>query len=98
MLHLVGLDGYEDRRIDTLSGGEQQRVALASALALSPKIILMDEPLSSLDTVRNKDLRKEIIKWQEALGFTLLYVTHDMDEAEEIGTRVLDLKKSKQSG
>ncbi len=89
MLAMVGLQGYETRKVDTLSGGEQQRVALARALALSPKIMLMDEPLSSLDAERNKALRKEIIRLQEEMGFTLVYVTHSQEEANEIGTREL---------
>lgn len=89
MLLLVGLNDYENRHVDALSGGERQRVALARALVLSPKILLMDEPLSSLDTKRNKILRKEIVKLQEKLGFTLVYVTHNHEEAEEIGTRLV---------
>ena len=87
MLAMVGLQGYESRKVNTLSGGEQQRVALARALALSPKIMLMDEPLSSLDAERNKALRKEIVRLQEEMGFTLIYVTHSQEEADEIGTR-----------
>ena len=91
MLKLVGLEGYGLRKIETLSGGEAQRVALARALATEPKIVLMDEPLSSLDSKRNAVLRKEIIRLQEKLGFTLLYVTHNQEEAFEIGTQFLEL-------
>jgi len=91
MLRLVGLEGYEKRRIDQLSGGQQQRVALARALALSPKVLLMDEPLSSLDPELNRRLRKEIIRLHEMLGFTLVYVTHSVEEAEEIGEREIVL-------
>ena len=91
MLSLVGLSGYGERRIEELSGGQQQRIALARALILSPKVLLMDEPLSSLDNTLNKKLRKEIIKLQEKFGFTLVYVTHNEEEAEEIGTRIITL-------
>lgn len=89
LLILVGLKDYASRNIDTLSGGEAQRIALARALAVKPKIILMDEPLSSLDNKRNKALRNEIVKLQKSLGFTLVYVTHNEDEAKEVGTRFL---------
>ncbi len=91
MLSLVGLSGYEGRSIEQLSGGEQQRVALARALILSPKVLLMDEALSSLDDALNRKLRKEIIRLQEKFGFTLVYVTHNEEEAEEIGSRVITL-------
>jgi ABC-type sugar transport system ATPase subunit len=91
MLQLVGLSNYENRHVDALSGGERQRVALARALAPSPNILLMDEPLSSLDTKRNEILRQEIVKLQEKLGFTLVYVTHNQEEAKEIGTRLVCL-------
>jgi len=89
MLQLVGLSNYENRHVDALSGGERQRVALARALAPSPNILLMDEPLSSLDTKRNEILRQEIVKLQEKIGFTLVYVTHNQAEAKEIGTRLV---------
>jgi len=90
-LKLVGLSGYEKRSIETLSGGEQQRVAIARALVLSPKILLMDEPFSSLDEERNHALCDEIVTLQETLGFTLIHVTHNQKEAERIGTRVMRL-------
>ena len=92
MLRLVGLEGYEKRRIDQLSGGQQQRIALTRALALSPKVLLMDEPLSSLDPTLNRRLRKEIVRLHELLGFTLVYVTHSAEEAEEIGERKIVLE------
>lgn len=91
MLSMVGLQGYENRSIETLSGGEKQRVALARTIALSPKIILMDEPLSSLDKSQNIKLRQQIIKLQENLKFTLIYVTHNEDEVKDIATDILYL-------
>ena len=91
MLALVQMQGYEKRDTQTLSGGEQQRVALARALVLSPKILLMDEPLSSLDVTLNQALRKQIVQLQEKLGFTLVYVTHNQEEAREVAMRVLEL-------
>ena len=91
-LALVGLPGYEDKRTEALSGGEQQRVALARALVLSPKVLLMDEPLSSLDEALNIRLRKEIVSLQEKLGFTLVYVTHNKEEGEEIAQRIVEIR------
>ncbi len=91
MLHLVGLDGYQKREIETLSGGEQQRIALARSLATNPKILLMDEPLSSLDYQRQKLLSQKIVELQDLLGFTLIYVTHNHKEARSVGSRVFEL-------
>ncbi len=91
MLHLVGLDGYQKREIETLSGGEQQRIALARSLATNPKILLMDEPLSSLDYQRQKLLSQKIVELQDLLGFTLIYVTHNRKEARSVGSRVFEL-------
>jgi iron(III) transport system ATP-binding protein len=91
MVELVGLGNYLDTRPGELSGGEQQRVALARALALAPRIVLMDEPLSSLDDALSMRLRKEILRLHRELGFTLVYVTHNRDEAAELGTRTIFL-------
>lgn len=86
---------YLGARPAQLSGGQQQRVALARALVLRPKLLLMDEPLSNLDLELNVRLRGEILRLQKETGVTLLYVTHDRDEAFEIGTRVLVLRAGK---
>jgi len=94
-LHLAGMAGYADRKPAELSGGQQQRVALARALVLEPRVLLMDEPLSSLDLELNVRLRKEILRLQEKLGFTLLYVTHDRDEAFGMATRVVIMSKGR---
>jgi len=92
-LNLVGMIDYADRKPAEMSGGQQQRVALARALVLEPKVLLMDEPLSSLDLELNVRLRKEILRLQEKLRFTLLYVTHDRDEAFNIASRVVIMNK-----
>ncbi len=94
-LVLVGLPGYENKSVEALSGGEQQRVALARALVLSPKVVLMDEPLSSLDEALNQRLRKEIVALQEKLGFTLVYVTHNKEEAQEIAERIVEVNNGR---
>ncbi len=86
MLRLTGLSGFEKRKVTELSGGEMQRVALARALVLNPDILLMDEPLSSLDEKMNIRIRRDIIDLQEQLNFTLIYVTHNKQEAEDIAT------------
>lgn len=93
MLRLVGLEGYGRKRPSELSGGEQQRVALARALILEPQVLLMDEPLSSLDRPLADRLAREIVRLQERIGFTLLYVTHLEEEARIIGTRRFTIRK-----
>jgi len=88
LLSDVGLPGFEARGVAGLSGGEQQRVALARALCADPVLLLLDEPLASVDPNRRRDLRRLIVDLQEARGVTMLLVTHDRDEAAEIGQRV----------
>ena len=93
ILALVEMTDYETRKPSELSGGQQQCVALARALVLEPKILLMDEPLSSLDTALNPiRLCKEIIRLQYKIGFALVYVTHNEEEASEIATQMIALK------
>lgn len=88
VLDMVGLARLEDRRPAELSGGQQQRVALARALVIEPRLLLFDEPLSSLDLKIRVQLRREIRRIQSALGFTAIYVTHDHSEALALGDQV----------
>jgi iron(III) transport system ATP-binding protein len=92
MVDLVGLGDYLNAKPGELSGGQQQRVALARTLAVAPRILLMDEPLSTLDEALNRQLRKEILRLHSDLGFTLVYVTHNREEAEALGARIIFLR------
>lgn len=87
-LAAVRLDGFERRRPDSLSGGQRHRVALARAIVARPAVLLLDEPLSSLDPVLRDDVRDAIVQVQTESGAALLLVTHDLDEAGLIGNRV----------
>ncbi len=87
-LRLVGLAGYESRRIAGLSGGEQQRVALARALAPSPQLLMLDEPIGALDRDLRSQLMAEMRYIFRDLGLTVLYVTHDQEEAFGLADRV----------
>jgi thiamine transport system ATP-binding protein len=88
LLTLVGLAGYEHRRVAELSGGEQQRVALARAIAPAPRLLMLDEPLGSLDRALRERLMVELRELFTRLGLTSLYVTHDHDEAFALADRV----------
>lgn len=94
LLDLVGLepDKYIDRFPDELSGGQQQRVGVARALAVNPDIILMDEPFSALDPITRNTLQEEVFKLQQELKKTIVFVTHDMDEAIKLGDRICIMK------
>jgi len=88
MLDLVGLQGFRDRNPDQLSGGEQQRVALARSLAPEPAILLLDEPFSNLDIRLRVEMREEVRRILKAAGVTAVSVTHDQEEALSISDRV----------
>jgi len=100
LLELVGLAGFERRRVTDLSGGEQQRVALARSLAASPRVLLLDEPLSSLDRELRERLARELRLILRAAGATAILVTHDHDEAGVIADRIgiLDAGRLVQTG
>jgi ABC-type Fe3+/spermidine/putrescine transport system ATPase subunit len=91
-LALVDLAGFERRRIAQLSGGQQQRVALARALAPEPRVLLLDEPLSNLDPTLRERTRREIRELIRRVGITTVLVTHEQDEAFELGDRVAVLR------
>jgi putative spermidine/putrescine transport system ATP-binding protein len=88
MLELVGLKDFENRMPSQLSGGQQQRVALARALVVKPKVLLLDEPLSSLDARLRVALREEIRSIQRQVGITTVFVTHDQEEALSVSDRI----------
>ncbi|WP_010283285.1 glycine betaine/L-proline ABC transporter ATP-binding protein ProV [Bacillus timonensis] len=91
-LKLVGLEGYENQYPDQLSGGMQQRVGLARALANDPDILLMDEAFSALDPLIRKDMQDELIELQGSMEKTIVFITHDLDEALRIGDRIALMK------
>jgi spermidine/putrescine transport system ATP-binding protein len=80
-LALVGLSGYEKRRVHQLSGGQQQRVAIARAVVNRPQVLLLDEPLGALDLKLRKEMQSELKAIQQQVGITFIYVTHDQEEA-----------------
>src|SRR5213594_2050119 len=94
-LELVQLSGLADRPVPFLSGGQQQRIALARALAVEPKVLLMDEPLSNLDTRLKEEVRDEIRNLAKKLGITVLYVTHDQVETIALADRIAIMNEGK---
>jgi len=92
MLQMVGLGGYEESMPDELSGGMKQRVGLARALTSDPDILLMDEAFSALDPLIRRDMQDELLELQQRLGKTIIFVTHDLDEALKLGDRIALMK------
>ena len=92
VLKLVDLDGWEDKYAHELSGGMQQRVGLARAIAADPEILLMDEPFSALDPLIRKQLQDQFMDLAASLKKTTLFITHDLDEAIRIGNRIAIMK------
>ncbi|MFN8195248.1 MAG: glycine betaine/L-proline ABC transporter ATP-binding protein [Nocardioidaceae bacterium] len=92
MVELVGLAGYENSYPDQLSGGMQQRVGLARALANDPDILLFDEPFSALDPLIRRDMQNEVIRLHHEIGKTMVFITHDLAEALKLGDRILIMR------
>jgi len=95
LLDLVGLDpdSHRDRYPNELSGGERQRVGVARALAADPPVMLMDEPFGAVDPIRRERLQNEFLRLQEQVGKTIIFVTHDVDEAIKMGDRIAILQR-----
>lgn len=94
-IKLVNLEGLEERKPSELSGGQQQRVAIARGIVMNPKVLLLDEPLCSLDLKLKKKMQIELKKLQKKLGITFIYVTHDQDEALTMSTKIAIINKGK---
>ncbi|MEO8430688.1 MAG: ABC transporter ATP-binding protein [Acidobacteriota bacterium] len=94
-LSAVDLTGFEERRVPSLSGGQQQRVALARALAPRPRVLLLDEPLSNLDPTLRDRTRRELKRIIRKVGITTLFVTHEQEEAFDLGDRVAVLSRGR---
>ncbi|MEE9426800.1 MAG: ABC transporter ATP-binding protein [Paracoccaceae bacterium] len=93
-LDLVGLNGFDGRLPSELSGGQQQRVAVARALVLEPQVLLFDEPLSNLDAKLRRQVRQDIRDIQQNLGLTVVYVTHDQEEALAVSDRIIVMRNA----
>ncbi|MCU1406237.1 MAG: glycine betaine transport ATP-binding protein OpuAA, partial [Glaciihabitans sp.] len=95
VISLVGLDGYEWRFPHQLSGGMQQRVGLARALASDPDVLLFDEPFSALDPLIRRDMQAEVIRLHKDMSKTMVFITHDLSEALKLGDRILIMRDGK---
>ncbi len=96
LLQTVGLDPAMAKRYPSeLSGGQKQRVGIARALAAKPKILLMDEPFGAVDEITRRSLQDELLRLWKELGFTVLFVTHDIREAMKLGSRVMVMEQGR---
>ncbi|MEV0976215.1 glycine betaine/L-proline ABC transporter ATP-binding protein [Streptomyces sp. NPDC049915] len=95
VVELVGLAGYENSYPDQLSGGMQQRVGLARALAGDPEVLFFDEPFSALDPLIRRDMQNEVIRLHHEVGKTMVFITHDLSEALKLGDRILIMRDGK---
>jgi glycine betaine/proline transport system ATP-binding protein len=95
ILELVGLTGNENSYPDQLSGGMQQRVGLGRALAVDPELMLFDEPFSALDPLIRRDMQNEVIRLHSEVGKTMIFITHDLQEALKLGDRILIMRDGK---
>lgn len=95
MLKRMGLEEHMNKKPNELSGGQQQRVAIARTLVLRPRVILFDEPMSALDVETRLSLRKELKQLQAEFGTTMIYITHDQEEAFAMADRIMVMEESK---
>lgn len=95
ILNLVGLEGHGDKDINQLSGGEQQRVALARSLVVKPKLLLLDEPFSNLDANLRVIMREEVKRLQHNFGITTIFVTHDQEDAFAVADKIILMNKGR---
>lgn len=95
MLEVLNLEGYENKKVTELSGGEQQRVALGRALIVKPKLLLLDEPFSNLDTKLRVTMREELLRIRDHFNITMLFVTHDQEDAFSIADRIIVMNKGR---
>lgn len=94
-IEIVGLSGYEKSQVGNLSGGQQQRVALARAMATNPSLLLLDEPLSNLDASLRGQMRDELKELQKKFNMTMIFVTHDQEEALSLSDRIVVMDKGR---
>ena len=93
LLDVLGLTEHKNKYPSQLSGGQQQRVGIARAMAANARILLMDEPFGAVDEITRKGLQEELLSLQEKTGVTIVFITHDIDEAFKLGSRILIMKE-----